>query len=180
MKTLLVHIVGDTPLLMANPQAMMTQENLRNKGKKYDPSEEAEKTAYRDTKGILYIPSRCMRACITGASKKFKIKGSSLSKVIAGTIRIEPMEISLKKKEYEIYSARMVIQRQAVIKHRAMLRDWEATFQILYDEEWFPNAKETLEKVIPAAGKLVGLLDYRPEKNGGFGTFSLKSIKEKE
>lgn len=173
MKIIQVEITGVSPLLMNNPKQMLVQKSMRLKSKKYDVETEAEETAYRKKSGELYIPKNCVFAMLIQASKAYKIKNQSLSNVLAGTIHIFPEEIGLGTKKFEINTQRAVIQGKGVIRSRAMLSQWKASFEIEFDEEWLPNAPELLEEVVRGAGKRVGLLDYRPQKKGWYGTFNL-------
>lgn len=173
MKKILVEITGTSPLLMNNPKQMLDQKTMKLKSKKYDPLIEAEATAYRKSTGELFIPKNCIFAMLIQASKAYKIKTQSLSNILAGTIHIFPDEVGLGTKKYEINTQRAVIQGKGVIRSRAMLSEWKAVFEIEYDEEWLPNAAELLEEVVKGAGRRVGLLDYRPQKKGWYGTFNL-------
>jgi hypothetical protein len=52
-----------------------------------------------------------------------------------------------------------------------------ATFYLVYDANSLPEGiDKTLKTIIHDAGKRMGLLDFRPQHMGWFGTFRIKSF----
>jgi len=185
IKTIDVEFVGETPLLMNNigDRAMAQMEKGRT-GKKFSdipsPEDEAEDSAYRNAKGELIIPARCVKACIIGASSWFKIGRRSMKQLVAGSIRVEPFEIPLGTKKYKIDARPVTIgQGNRVIRHRPKLDKWKLSFKILYNDEIFSTKEslQVLKKVIEEAGVRCGLLDNRPAKYGDNGIFKLTRFK---
>lgn len=177
MKTILVKIRGRTPLLMNNPASMIAEKVPRKMSAERNSVDDAKKTAYLNADGKLFIPSRCMYAFVINSAKGFKLGKQSAPSLLAGSISIEPFEILLTPNEYEINMQRVVIQKNAVIKSRAMLPKWEASFNLVYDENWISNP-EILKQIIESGAVRVGLLDFRPQKHGQYGTFELVEWKE--
>lgn len=157
-----VTIKGTSPLLMHAYKGNDNPE-LRNKS----PKEQAEFGTYRSSTGELILPSQNLhRALIAGTA--YSKKG--LSKKIAGAVWIEPLEISLGSKDFEVHSCGVVVQKARIIRHRAQLKEWQANFAVNYDEALITERE--LRKIITDTGALIGLLDYRPEKKGPFGRFT--------
>lgn len=171
---------------MHNPASMLVQEETsKMKTEKYDQKDEAEKSAYKLPTGELYIPSIAIfKSIINGAS--FKKAGKYSAKgVLSGNIRIEPFQVVLldeKKKtikNYEIDLQTVVIQRARIVRSRARIDKWRAVFTIIYNERFIGNPK-IIRDCLEDAGGRVGLLEYRPQKGGSFGTFDIKSFKVRD
>lgn len=176
MKKITVTIEGTTPLLMNryNVEAELQRQKGKRITKTYDPTEEAEKSAYWSSgkKKELIIPSEVLYASILNASSFHKIGKRSARSILAGSIRVEPMEISLDTNKYEIDTRPVVIQRARVLKSRARLDKWKATFEIVYSENLIADA-QIIETVLSEAGERIGIMDFRPQKGGPYGTFRI-------
>lgn len=181
-----VKIKGTSPLLMNR----LNPETLKDKGpafkKQYDPTVEARKSAYiTKVKGKeqLYIPAYAIYSMIIKTATRYKEKGrrSSVSGLLAGTIRIEPEKILLGHCDYEIDERPVVIQRARVLKWRAKIPEWEANFTIVYNRKILTDTViKTLATILEDAGARMGLLDYRPQHKGWFGTFILDIFESEE
>ena len=174
MKKITVTIEGTTPLLMNryNVEAELERQKGKRITKTYDPKEEAEKSAYWSTskKKELIIPSEVLYASILNASSFHKIGKRSAKSILAGSIRVEPFEISLGTSKYVIDTRPVVIQRARVLKSRAKLEKWKATFDIVYDEGLIADP-QIIKTVLSEAGQRIGIMDFRPNKGGPYGTF---------
>jgi len=180
MKKIQVEIKGETPLLMNSPKQMLEpKEAIRKTTKNYIPEEEAEKVAYRTDKGELFVPSIAIKQSIIGASSYKKAGKNALRPIIAAGIRIPQQEILLGTKDYEIDLRTVVIQRARVVKARPIIKNWKLNFELLYNDTLIgdPNI---IKEVLSEAGERVGLLDYRPQKLGEFGTFTVTKFEVKE
>ena len=183
-KKIEVEIRGLTPLLMnrLNPESLKSKS--RRKTDQYDIEEEAAKSAYMaeiDGKRQLYIPNYCIYSMLIGTAKQYRLRRTSLASLLAGTIRIEPEKIPLGTDKYEIDVRPVVIQRQRVLKARAKLPEWSAKFWIVYSSKHLPDGIEpTLLEILEDAGIRMGLLDYRPQHKGWFGTFAVESFVTEE
>lgn len=179
-KRIEVKIKGLTPLLMNRLNLESLQSKGRRRTESYDPKEEAAKSAYIDVidgKRQLYIPCEAVYSMIINTSKQYRVRRMSLSSLLAGTMRIEPEKIPLGTDKYEVDVRAVVIQRQRVLKGRAKVPQWEATFFIIYDAERLPTGiDKILYKILDDAGTRMGLLDYRPQHKGWFGTFTIEKF----
>jgi len=174
MKEINVTIKGNTPLLMNKYNMESGRQIGRRITKNYDPEEEAEKSAYWSSgkKRELVILSQHIYASMLNASSFHKVGKRSAKSILAGSIRIEPIEISLGTDKYEIDTRPVVIQRNRVLKSRAMLKEWQASFKIIYNEKMIANPV-IIKEILEEAGQRIGLLDFRPQKGGPFGTFEI-------
>jgi len=175
-----VTIRGLTPLLMnrLNPESLKSKSRMRMEN--YSTQDDAAKSAYMaeiDGKKQLYIPQEALYSMLINTAKQYRVRRTSLSSLLAGTMHIEPEKVPLGTDQYVIDERAVVIQRQRVLKGRAKLPKWSATFQIVYDAKRLPAGIEpTLEEILEDAGTRMGLLDYRPQHKGWFGTFTVESF----
>ena len=184
MKKIDITIQGTSPLLMNkyNIEAELERQKGHRTTKTYDPEEEAEKSAYWSSKGKkeLIIPSGVLYATILGASSFHKIGKRSAKAILAGSLRIQGIdgseEIGLGTKEYVIDTRPVVIQRNRVLKSRAKLPNWSASFQIIYNEDLITDP-EIIKTVLTEAGLRIGIMDFRPSRSGYFGTFEVTKFK---
>lgn len=182
-KKLSVEIEGLTPLLMnrLNPESLKTKSKA--KLQEYSTESDAAKSAYmakdEDGKDFLYIPQEAVQSMIIKTAGQYKIKRTSLSSLLAGTMRVEPAKISLGTDKYEVDERAVVIQNQRVLKGRARIPvGWKVRFQLVYNTKYLPVGIEaTLKEIMEDAGVRMGLLDYRPQHKGWFGTFQVTSFK---
>lgn len=176
MKTINVEIEGTSPLLMNryNVEAELSRQKGRRITKTYDPEEEAEKAAYWGTgkKKELVIPAQILYASMLNGASFHKINRRSAKTMLAGSIRIEPMEISLGTAKYEIDTRPVVIQRARVLKSRAIIKKWKAKFKIVFNEKQIADIAP-IKDVLIEAGMRIGLMDFRPQKGGQFGCFKI-------
>ena len=182
MKKIDIEIEGTAPLLMNkyNLQGQLDQQKGRRMGKTYEPTDEANKSAYWGTgkKKELIIPSEVMYASILCASSFHRVNKRSAKSVLAGSIKVEPFEISLGTDKYEIDLRAVVIQRARVPKARARLDKWKANFQIVYNEKLIADS-EVIRAVLIEAGERIGIMDFRPSKGGPYGTFKVTKFEDK-
>ena len=173
MKEIEIEIKG--PRLLMNSPHMMLEDSdaVVSKTKRRDPKVEAEKVVYRMKSGELYIPNTAIKGAILNASKAKKTRKYALKPFIASGLRIDPEQIGLGTKVYEIDRRTVVIQRERVVKCRPILRNWRAKFTVVYDNEMLPEGPDIIIPLLEEAGQRIGILDFRPEKGGEFGTFEV-------
>ena len=171
-----VKIRGLTPLLMnrLNPESLKKQSRIKTA--EVDFEKQARDSAYITTvngKEQLYIPSYAIYSMIIQTAKEYRTRRTNLANILAGTIRIEPEEILLGHCNYEIDIRPVNIQKSRVLKARAKIPKWQAEFDIIYNKILGDEIVETLKKILEDGGTRVGLLDYRPQHKGWFGTFEV-------
>jgi hypothetical protein len=174
MRDIKVTITGNSPLLMHNISGMAKSQSGSVK-RIPGIQEEAEAHLYwlSEAKTHLAIPAAAVHGSILKASAKFKVGKNTLWSLVASCCHIGPELISLGTTSYEIDVRSVIVQKARVWRSRGKVMPWEATFTMTFDEDWLPLPvmQETMPKIINTAGRLVGILDYRPEKRGSFGTF---------
>jgi len=179
-KKIEVKIRGLTPLLMnrLNPESLKSKSRMRMEN--YDTADDAAKSAYIaeiNGKKQLYIPQEALYSMIINTARQYKVRRLFLSSLLAGTMRVEPEKIPLGTDKYEVDERAVVIQKQRVLKGRAKVPKWSAKFYIVYDAKRLPVGIETtLKDILVDAGTRMGLLDYRPQHRGWFGTFAVESF----
>ncbi len=104
MKKVKVEIEGTSPLLM---HKLNYEDLIKTKTRKInevaDLKEEAKNSLYlSQDKKQLIIPAQNIYACMLNASSFKRFKGRSVKTILAGCIKIEPMEIGLGNKKYEV------------------------------------------------------------------------------
>jgi hypothetical protein len=179
-----VTIQGITPLLMnrfteENEVAVSSGTRASIKGSKGTPREQAEKKAYRDKDGLLYIPGPNIFSCLVAAGTfhkagRVKVTTQKSSLVPAG-LNIVELVCSLGTKVWEVDSRSVVIPATGgrIMAHRPRLDEWSTSFTLDVDEEMF--APNFVRLLVDDAGKKVGLGDYRPSRKGPFGRFVVSS-----
>ena len=179
-----VVIKGLSPLMQHNPQEIFEVKKAHNKGKGYNLEEDCEKRAYRNENDELYIPCEWLVATMRNAARFFKTKrgNPSLKQLISGLITVEPFQISLGTKNYEMDVRRVVIKGASIACARPIIKDWQATFSIRFNPELFPidNPVGTLKESLEIAGQVYGIGAYRPEHAGPFGRFEITDWKVEE
>lgn len=178
-------IEGLTPLLMHNPRAMMTM-NENGSGPKKQKSipsaeDEAEMGAYRTADGVLAFPAIGVRNAMITAAGAFKYKTRSWKGFVTH-IQIEPSDLLMLSNgdgpltEYEIDVRRCVIKgRGAIVRARPIVKKWHTSFSFIVDTSMLPtdDPHGLIKTFLLEAGSRIGIGDYRPEKTGWFGRFTV-------
>ena len=146
------------------------------------PREQATRTAYRDsTTGELYVPGSNIFAAIVDVGRfhrlgKSKVSTQKSSLIPAGLLVSELM-VPLATKQFEVDSRRVRIPATGgcVMRHRARLDSWKASFTLVVDETVF--SPQFIRVLLDDCGRKVGLGDYRPATRGPFGRFVVSSWK---
>jgi len=177
MKTINVEITGTTPLLMHSPKAMLEKKKgMTRKTEHYDPKEDAEKVAYRKADGELYIPAAALMGCLINAASWKKLGKYAARPIIAAAVRVEPFEIGLGTKDYEIDMRTVVVQRARIVRARPRLDKWKAKFKVIYNEKMIADPT-IIKEILVEGGERVGILDFSPRKLGSFGCFKVSEWK---
>lgn len=187
-----VEITGTTPLLI---NAFTVDQAIEAEGSKSaftgdrgTPMEQAEKKLYRGLDGkTLIIPQPNIFRCIIDAGTFFKAGKSKLttqkSSLIPACLELygedNPIELPIKSKEPWTVDTRP-IRNPATggrrLCHRPVFYDWSLQFRLELDTEIMDG--NLLRDVVDAAGKRIGLGDFRPACKGPFGKFKVTHWKK--
>lgn len=145
---------------------------------------EAIKAIWEDDTGKPTIPPRVLRGVIEAAARKLKqgplvreglmLENETLfhydKEKLGDTF--EQLGISTQ------YTVPVVVGRSAIMRTRAMFKEWGCEFQILTDESLVDQ--EQLRSWLDIAGSRLGIGDWRPSKSGTYGTFQVVKIEQIE
>lgn len=169
-----ITIEGTAPILFHrwNCESVESKSKAK-KGSAEKKTDDVESYVYRNEKGELCIPGEYLRGAIVGAAKYRQDprspRKSAADLFKACIVALTPLA-SLGVKTWDFMDKRrVVIQRNAITRSRpAMAEGWKATFVLMVNlPEYVDPAM--LNETIQAAGKLIGLGDFRPS----FGRFNV-------
>ena len=181
MKEIKVTVCGTTPLLCNNftdEEQMASSRGSRISivGDKGTPREQAARKLYLGLGGTPIIPQPNMFRCIVDAGKFFKagkVKVStSKSSLLPACLDLEGVEIPIVHSEpweVDTRAVRIPATGGRILCHRPKFNDWSLSFILRLDDEIL--APDLIREIIDAAGKRIGLGDYRPDCKGPFGKF---------
>lgn len=169
-----ITIEGTAPILFHrwNCESVESKSKAK-KGSAEKKSDDVESYVYRTDEGELAIPGEYLRGAIVGAAKfqqdPRSPRKSAADLFKAAVISLTPLA-SLGTKDWDYMDRRRVcIQRNAITRSRpAMKEGWRATFVLLVNLPEYVDA-QLLNSTVAAAGKLIGLGDFRPS----FGRFNI-------
>ena len=190
MKQTRFRLTGVSPLIMhsdrgANPldPDVKAHKELTSKRKKTDEDHEAIMLSewrlgmYYDPKIGPYLPSYNVRASLVGGGKFNKL-GANIKRATLMLDTEIPVEYDGPRDindliELDVYrDIRSVVVGQArLMRTRPVFPEWQVSFDLMWDENQLEE--QQLLHAFENAGKLIGIGDYRPEKGGPFGRFSV-------
>jgi hypothetical protein len=183
LKTIAVTIDGVTPLLCNRftDQAQMAATNgtrLAGVGDKGTPHEQAEARLYIGHDGGPMIPQPNLFRCIIDAGKFFKAGKSKITtqktSLIPACVEIVGLELPIDHREpwaVDTRAVRIPSTGGRILCHRPCFNDWRISFEMNVDTDMLPL--KLLREIVDAAGKRIGLGDFRPDCKGPFGKFTV-------
>ena len=181
MKQINVTIEGVSPLICnkftdAAMEAATNSTRVSTVGDKGTPREQAESKLYIGHDGKPMIPNPNLFRCIIDGGKFFKAGKSKVttlkSSLIPACLAIEELEITIIHNEpwrVDTRAVRIPSTGGRIATHRPMFDDWKLEFTMILDEEIL--SEKLLREIVDAAGKRIGLGDFRPDCKGPFGRF---------
>ena len=178
VETYKVRIQGTRPLLMHRPNGL--GEGKTRRAQKHDPEEEAAAAVYRDANGNIVVPALNILASLRKAASDFRVAGKgkkTFKNYIYAGVQIEPMEIPLQyepngDKPWAVDVRPCVVQRSRIMRARPRFDKWALEFKIhIVDPVISPDS---LKAILEAAGRYVGLCDFRPL----FGLFKVVEFEQ--
>lgn len=143
------------------------------KGSKSKKTDDVESYVYRNDAGNLALPGEYLRQAIIAAAKYRQDprspRKSAMDLYKAAIVPLTALaDLGVKDWDYED-RRRVVVQRNGVNRTRPALRaGWKAEFELLVNLPEYV-APQDLNEVIAAAGRLIGVGDFRPT----YGRFSV-------
>lgn len=175
---IMVAIQGTSPILFHRWNCESVESKAKaKKGSAEKKSDDVESYVYRNDKGEICIPGEYLRGAVIAAAK-FQQDPRSPRKSAADLFKAaivsltELSSLGVKTWDY-LDKRRVVIQRNAITRSRpAMKEGWLAKFILQCQLPEYVDAP-LLNSTIQAAGRLIGLGDFRPS----YGRFSVVEFK---
>lgn len=180
-KTIRVTIIGVSPLITHNwdPDVIDSMdEKQQRKGssgrKAADPEREFQTARYLDAKGRDCILARAVKKCMVAAATSLNDK--RLSKTLlrqAFFVQGDLLPIRIPELPRRRRDIVRVNRGAACVRYRPEYLEWECDLVIDYNENAI--SQEQIIGILELGGFGVGLHEWRPEKNGNFGRFGVKT-----
>lgn len=173
-------IVGTAPLIFHKWDQkaidMMLNKQLKKelKGRELrDPDAEYEASFYKNKAGEIAFPANSIKQAVVDSARNLQDVTMSL---LRGALFITGDEDGLIKVEYKEKEKRQDMVRvgmgAADIRFRGQVKDWKMQLIVKYNGDLL--SIEQIASLIQYAGFSCGIGEWRPQKNGDFGTFKLE------
>lgn len=158
---------------------MLEKHTKKAKGAKEarDPQAEVEAALYRLPNGKYGIPASGIKNCAVSACRF--IEGVSMTTAKGAFFVLEDSDglVELKTKHKHVVDERMVAigkfgNKVKMVRFRPRFDEWSVNFRVVFDPDTI--SAEQLLNLYERAGFSIGLCEYRPEKSGNLGMFSVK------
>ena len=183
-------LIGTFDILMHNPSGMKSGGgDSKFKTKEIPtPEVEAEASRYVTEDGNLWVPSQGIKKSIVAGAVGRRIGKRGAPSVLLGSIfpvdeqslliRPDTMQ-PIRGHEYEVDVRRVVVDKtKGVIRGRARVKlPWGCLAKFSVDEELI--TPDMVAEIGLVGGRTIGILDYRPQKSGWFGRYSISLIDPK-
>lgn len=182
IQSMKVTIRGTSPLIFhkwsekAIKMILDKQMKKAQKGREVrNPEEEAEASYYKDTEGNVAFPALCIKQAMVNAARN--IEGVTMA-LLRGAVFVVGDKEGLIPVTYKEKSTRQDMVRvgmgSADIRFRGQVKDWSMAFVIKFNAD-VVSAEQVLN-LLQIAGFSCGLGEWRPERNGDFGTFEVQNM----
>ncbi len=184
-RDIIVTVAGRPPGLLCDRYGERTRELIKER--EANPNRKQEKVA-RDPdaefRGALYVvadangkpavygfPGPAFHKAMIAAGGRFAgLK--NMGPTLAGAITIEADLVPLRASEPVLREdPRSIKGQRSSLIYRAWFEEWEADLPVRFDADLFTEAQ--IMNLIARAGEQVGIGNWRPEKKGNFGRFSI-------
>ena len=182
MKRILVAIVGVSPLIMnafSDAAAESASEGSRASAAAVDrgsAAEQCEARLYIGEDGQIIMPQPNLFSCIVAAGTFYKSGRSKLTtqrgSLLPGCMFFDELYYALKSKDgwsVDTRPVRIPATGGRILRHRPIFHDWSIDFELMIDSDEL--ALGLAREVVDAAGRKIGLGDFRPQTKGPFGRF---------
>jgi hypothetical protein len=176
-----VAIEGTTPLLCnrftdAAQMSASSGNRIAAVGDKGTPMEQAKARLYAGHDGKPCIPQPNLFRCLIDAGTFFKAGKSKVttqkSSLIPACVEVTGIELPIEHKEpwsVDTRAVRIPSTGGRILCHRPSFNDWRLRFTLSVDTDLI--SVKLVRELMDAAGKRIGLGDFRPSCKGPFGKF---------
>lgn len=147
------------------------------------PADVCEEKLYKGSDGKPMIPQPNLLRCLVEGGAFFKAGKKQIttqkSSLLYGCLTMEGVEIKIESKggwKVDTRPVRIPSTGGRILAHRPMFDDWKLRFTAELDTDTMNPA--LLREIVDAAGKKIGLGDFRPQTKGPYGTFVVTHWKE--
>jgi hypothetical protein len=184
--TVVFKLIGTRPLLTHSTRGMKPAESGIGKKQIPSPAEEAELGLYYNNEKQYCFPVIGVRNAALGASKtnRMKFGKASAYPILAASVfpaeEFTPIldpESAKPLTTYQIDVRPAVIQGKRVMRARPRFDKWMLRVAFELDDTATGSMKrlgDALLTVLRMAGQTIGIGDYRPQKGGMFGLFTVE------
>jgi len=139
-----------------------------------DPKKEYLKSAYQQEGGGFGFPASAFKQCAVRAGKALGLAMTDARTLFFVLPTAPDGEcVSIKSKKPILRKDPVNVKTGKDLRFRPEFRDWTAELLVKYDKD-----RVTLEQVanlLDHGGQTVGVGEWRPERNGTFGMFRIKT-----
>jgi hypothetical protein len=186
-----ITIAGVTPLLMNRfteeaQMAATSNTSSSSAGREHGtPRAQAEKKIYLDQGKNVVIPQPNLLRCIMEGGRFFKVGKKQVttqkSSLIPACVDIPGVTLKLAYREpwdIDTRPVRIPSTGGRILCHRPIFHEWSVSFECDLDTTIL-NQK-LFRDIVDAAGKRIGLGDFRPDTKGPFGKFVVTTWTEQK
>lgn len=167
-----IRLIGDSPLIVhrfgekARKMMLDKQMGKAKSGKEAkNPEADYEESMYRTEDGLPGFPAIAFKAAAVNAANDAGIQKTLARRAFHVAGEIIPIEGEPSMREDMV----RIAMGTADIRHRAEFRHWAVTLDVTYNAGII--SLEQLINLFQIAGFGVGVGEWRPERNGTYGTF---------
>jgi len=179
IKEIKIHIRGTSSLIMhrwsekAKKEMLAKQQKKASKGKEArNPKKDYEDSIYRFPDGRYCFPAVAFKSAAVRAAKQCEIAMTDARVFFhVNGLSGERDMIEIKGEPLMREDIVKLQGKTADLRYRAEFKDWEAVLNIRFNARAI--SQEQILNLFQIAGFSVGVGEWRPERNGQFGTFEL-------
>ena len=173
-------VIGTSPLIQNNPVEFIGKIETQSLGTKkvYNDEDEARLRLYKDADGHLCHPSEAFTRAMVKAVAGRKFGKLFATAAMKGSVFItETMSIIEDAKgnpltKYDIDRRSVVVGKARVLRCRPIFTQW--SIRIAFEVNTAILRPDQVKQSLALAGMVVGVGDFRPEKGGRFGRFTVE------
>lgn len=192
-------LMGLPPGLLMNPmddhtlQCLATGQKPNPKAKDRNEKEIAEEKIYRNTEGVMCIPQTWLWAALSHAGRQIGYGGGKAKVATADSTKL-PEFLTFSRMEFPFEGAdaegnipwepnlmrgvNTSTEGATGIVRPLIKPGWKAIVTVEFNATKMPV--DTLVELFGKAGEIAGLGDFRPQKRGPFGTFTVETVETAE